>query len=200
MPTERRSKRVRHSFGLLRHSRPMRLLSRWRPRISSVVTPVQSRMPSRTASARSTLTFHEERVEEMPVSIRCFQARPGPGIPWPCGAGPAAELEPPVQSIRPRSPHLNGKVDAEDGAPEYPPTVDLKAADLDRLPAGWQHRLHPRAPAGQPGGRAGIFSASSPHVPRPSASRPPDGATWSDPPLVRDLPAAETLEACWANC
>jgi len=43
--------------------------------------------------------------------------------------------------IRPRSPHLNGKVERvpKTGPEEFWPTVDLDDPDLDRLLAEWQH-------------------------------------------------------------
>ena len=95
--------------------------------------------PRRTAS--NTLDFLEQVLEEMPFPIQRFQTDRGREffackvqqrlMEWAIKFGP----------IKPRSPHLNGKVERSQKTDlhEFWSTVDRKAADLQQQLAEWQH-------------------------------------------------------------
>lgn len=92
-------------------------------------------------SARSTIVFLDQVVEEMPFSIQRIQTDRGQEFFAYVVQDKLRSWSIKFRPIRPRSPHLNGKVERvqKTALEEFWPTVDLKAPDLaDRL-AEWQH-------------------------------------------------------------
>lgn len=109
-------------------------------------------------SARSTLAFIEQLVEEMPVSIRCIQTDRGQEFFAYAVQDQLRNWSIRFRPIRPRSPHLNGKVERvqKTALEEFWPTVDLKHPELDQLLAEWQHFYNWERPHDSLGGRAPI--------------------------------------------
>lgn len=69
--------------------------------------------------------------------------------------------------IRPRSPHLNGKVERSQRTDleKFWPTVDLDAADLENQLSEWRHYYNWERPHGS-------LNGNSPIDPVPQADRP----------------------------
>ncbi|RAH95922.1 hypothetical protein DLJ53_33775 [Acuticoccus sediminis] len=97
----------------------------------------------RNRSAKSTLTFLDQLVEEMPVSIQRIQTDHGQELFADAVQERLRSWSIRFRPIRPRSPHLNGKVERvqRTALEEFWPTVDLKDPELDaRQPR--RHRSH----------------------------------------------------------
>lgn len=92
-------------------------------------------------SANSTLTFLDQVVEEMPVSIQRIQTDRGQEFFAYKVQDRLRQWSIEFRPIRPRSPHLNGKVERvqRTALEEFWPTVDLDDPDLEAKLAGWQH-------------------------------------------------------------
>ena len=95
--------------------------------------------PSR--SAKSTLAFLDQLVEEMPVSIQRIQTDRGQEFFAYKVQDRLRSWSIKFRPIRPRSPHLNGKVERvqRTALEEFWPTVDLTDPDLETKLAerGW---------------------------------------------------------------
>lgn len=102
-------------------------------------------------SARSTLAFLEQLVEEMPVSIRCIQTDRAQEFFAYAVQDQLRNWSIRFRPIRPRSSHLNGKVERvqKTALEEFWPMVD-------RLLAEWQHFYNWERPHDSLGGRAPI--------------------------------------------
>lgn len=112
----------------------------------------------RSRSAKSTLAFLDQLVEEMPVSIQRIQTDRGQEFF-------AYKVQDKLQSwsikfrpIRPRSPHLNGKVERvqKTALEEFWPTVDPNDPELETRLAEWQHFYNWERPHDSLGGIAPI--------------------------------------------
>jgi transposase InsO family protein len=92
-------------------------------------------------SASSTLAFLDQLVEEMPFSIQRIQTDRGQEFFAYRVQDRLREWCIKFRPIRPRSPHLNGKVERvqKTALEEFWPTVDLADPELDRMLAEWQH-------------------------------------------------------------
>jgi transposase InsO family protein len=112
--------------------------------------------PSR--SAKSTLAFLDRLVEEMPVSIQRIQTDRGQEFFAYKVQDRLRSWSIKFRPIRPRSPHLNGKVERvqKTALEEFWPTVDLNAPDLDARLAQWQHFYNWERPHDSLGGLAPI--------------------------------------------
>lgn len=95
----------------------------------------------RRKTATSTLAFLEQVVEEMPVSIQRIQTDRGQEFFAYKVQDRLRAWSIKFRPIRPRSPHLNGKVERvqKTALEEFWPTVDLKDPALERQLAEWQH-------------------------------------------------------------
>jgi transposase InsO family protein len=95
--------------------------------------------PHKTAA--STVTFLAQVVEEMPFSIQRIQTDRGQEFFAYEVQDLLRDWSIKFRPIRPRSPHLNGKVERvqKTALEEFWPTVDLKDPELDRKLAEWQH-------------------------------------------------------------
>ena len=95
--------------------------------------------PHRTAS--NTLDFLEQVREEMPFPIQRIQTDRGREFFADKVQQRLMEWEIKFRPIKPRSPHLNGKVERSQKTDlqEFWSTVDLKAADLQQQLDEWQH-------------------------------------------------------------
>lgn len=89
---------------------------------------------SHRKSAAATLTFLEQVVEEMPFSIQRIQTDRGQEFFTYPVQDRLREWCIKFRPIRPRSPHLNGKVERvqKTALEEFWPTVNLSDDDLDR--------------------------------------------------------------------
>ena len=100
-------------------------------------------------NAKSTLSFLERVVEEMPFPIQRIQTDRGLEFFAEDVQRRLMEWAIKFRPLPPRSPHLNGKVERTQRSDleEFWATVDPKAADIEDLLADWQHfwnwdRLH----------------------------------------------------------
>ena len=95
--------------------------------------------PRRTAS--NTLDFLEQVLEEMPFPIQRIQTDRGREFFAYKVQQRLMEWAIKFRPIKPRSPHLNGKVERSQKTDlqEFWSTVDLKAADLQQQLDEWQH-------------------------------------------------------------
>lgn len=112
--------------------------------------------PSR--SAKSTLAFLEQVVEEMPVSIQRIQTDRGQEFFAYRVQDQLRSWSIKFRPIRPRSPHLNGKVERvqKTALEEFWPTVDLDDPELATRLAEWQHFYNWERPHDSLGGTAPI--------------------------------------------
>lgn len=92
-------------------------------------------------SAVSTLAFLDQVVEEMPFSIQRIQTDRGQEFFAYKVQERLRDWRIKFRPIRPRSPHLNGKVERvqKTALEEFWPTTDLEAPDLNDRLAEWQH-------------------------------------------------------------
>lgn len=92
-------------------------------------------------TAASTVQFLEQVVEEMPFSIQRIQTDRGQEFFAYKVQDRLREWSIKFRPIRPRSPHLNGKVERvqKTALEEFWPTVDLQDPELDDRLAEWQH-------------------------------------------------------------
>ena len=92
-------------------------------------------------SATSTLAFLDQVVEEMPVSIQRIQTDRGQEFFAYKVQDRLRRWSIKFRPIRPRSPHLNGKVERvqRTALEEFWPTVDLDDPALETKLAEWQH-------------------------------------------------------------
>lgn len=102
-----------------------------------------------------TIHFFERVLDEMPFPIQRVQSDRGREFM-------AAEVQDwlakhciKYRPVKPRSPHLNGKVERSQRTDleEFYPTVDLNATDLEERLAVWQHYYNWDRPHGSLGGR-----------------------------------------------
>ncbi len=95
--------------------------------------------PRRTAS--NTLDFLEQVLEEKPLPIQRFQTDRGRAFFAYKVQQRLMEWAIKFRPIKPRSPHLNGKVERSQKTDlqEFWSTVDLKAVDLQQQLDEWQH-------------------------------------------------------------
>ena len=95
----------------------------------------------RRRSAQSILDFLEQVVEEMPFSIQRIQTDRGQEFFAYKVQDRLRDWCIKFRPIRPRSPHLNGKVERvqKTALEEFWPTADLKDPDLELRLAEWQH-------------------------------------------------------------
>ena len=100
-------------------------------------------------NAKSTLSFLERVVEEMPFPIQRIQTDRGLEFFAEDVQRRLMEWAIKFRPLPPRSPHLNGKVERTQRSDleEFWATVDPRAADIEDLLAEWQHfwnwdRLH----------------------------------------------------------
>jgi len=109
-------------------------------------------------SATSTLAFLDQVVEEMPFSIQRIQTDRGQEFFAYTVQEKLRDWRIKFRPIRPRSPHLNGKVERvqKTALEEFWPTVDLDDPELDRLIADWQHFYNWARPHDSLGGLAPI--------------------------------------------
>lgn len=112
--------------------------------------------PRKTAA--STLTFLEQVVEEMPFSIQRIQIDRGQEFFAYPVQDRLREWSIKFRPIRPRAPHLNGKVERvqRTALEEFWPTVDLADPELDHRLAEWQHFYNWDRPHDSLGGRPPI--------------------------------------------
>lgn len=112
--------------------------------------------PSR--SAKSTLTFLDQVVEEMPVSIQRIQTDRGQEFFAYQVQDRLRASSIRFRPIRPRSPHLNGKVERvqKTALEEFWPTVALDDPELEARLAEWQHFYNWERPYDSLGGIAPI--------------------------------------------
>jgi transposase InsO family protein len=113
-------------------------------------------------NAGSTLDFLERVVEEMPFAIQRLQTDRGQEFFAYEVQDRLREWCIKFRPIRPRSPHLNGKVERAQrtALEEFWPTIDLAGTDLaDRL-AEWQTFYNWQRPHDSLGGRAPIEDAT----------------------------------------
>jgi transposase InsO family protein len=92
-------------------------------------------------SATSTLAFLDQVVEEMPVSIQRIQTDRGQEFFAYKVQDRLRQWTIKFRPIRPRAPHLNGKVERvqRTALEEFWPTVDLDDPELEMKLAEWQH-------------------------------------------------------------
>ncbi len=109
-------------------------------------------------SAASTLAFLEQVVEEMPVSIQRIQTDRGQEFFAYKVQDQLRQWSIRFRPIRPRSPHLNGKVERvqRTALEEFWPTVDLKDPALETKLAEWQHFYNWERPHDSLGGGVSI--------------------------------------------
>ncbi len=109
-------------------------------------------------SAASTLAFLEQVVEEMPVSIQRIQTDRGQEFFAYKVQDQLRQWSIKFRPIRPRSPHLNGKVERvqRTALEEFWPTVDLKDPALETKLAEWQHFYNWERPHDSLGGGVSI--------------------------------------------
>lgn len=109
-------------------------------------------------SAASTLAFLDQVVEEMPFSIQRIQTDRGQEFFAYRVQEKLRDWRIKFRPIKPRSPHLNGKVERvqKTALEEFWPTVDLGDPELDRLLAEWQHFYNWERPHDSLGGLAPI--------------------------------------------
>lgn len=109
-------------------------------------------------SATSTLAFLDQVVEEMPFSIQRIQTDRGQEFFAYQVQEKLRNWRIKFRPIRPRSPHLNGKVERvqKTALEEFWPTVDLDDPALDDRLAAWQHFYNWERPHDSLGGLAPI--------------------------------------------
>lgn len=109
-------------------------------------------------SAASTLAFLDQVVEEMPVSIQRIQTDQGQEFFAYAVQDRLRSWSIKFRPIRPRSPHLNGKVERvqRTALEEFWPTADLVDPELDQRLAEWQHFYNWERPHDGLGGAAPI--------------------------------------------
>lgn len=112
--------------------------------------------PRRTA--KHTLAFLNRVVEEMPFAIERIQTDRGREFFAESVQQQLMDWAIKFRPIRPRAPHLNGKVERSQRADleEFWPTVDIKAADLSERLDQWQHFWNWHRPHTALGGRSPI--------------------------------------------
>ena len=109
-------------------------------------------------SATSTLAFLDQLIDEMPVCIQRIQTDRGQEFFAIKVQNWLRSRSIKFRPIRPRSPHLNGKVERvqRTALEEFWPTVDLKDPDLKTKLADWQHFYNRERPHDSLGGLAPI--------------------------------------------
>lgn len=109
-------------------------------------------------SATSTLTFLDQVVEEMPFSIQRIQTDRGQEFFAYKVQEKLRDWRIKFRPIRPRSPHLNGKVERvqRTALEEFWPTVDLDDPEVEDRLADWQHFYNWERPHDSLGGLAPI--------------------------------------------
>ena len=109
-------------------------------------------------SAKSTLAFLDQLVEEVPVSIQRIQTDRGQEFFAYKVQDRLRSWSIKFRPIRPRSPHLNGKVERvqKTALEEFWPTVDLDDPELGARLAEWQHFYNWERPHDSLGGLAPI--------------------------------------------
>lgn len=109
-------------------------------------------------SATSTLAFLDQVVEEMPFSIQRIQTDRGQEFFAYKVQEKLRDWRIKFRPIRPRSPHLNGKVERvqKTALEEFWPTAHLDDPELDDRLAEWQHFYNWQRPHDSLGGLAPI--------------------------------------------
>lgn len=112
----------------------------------------------RRKSAASTLAFLEQAIEEMPVSIQHIQTDRGQEFFAYDVQDQLRAWSIKFRPIRPRSPHLNGKVERvqRTALEEFWPTVNLNDPELEQRLAEWQHFYNWERPHDSLGGATPI--------------------------------------------
>ncbi|MDD3448442.1 MAG: IS481 family transposase [Gammaproteobacteria bacterium] len=106
-------------------------------------------------TAANTLEFIDQVLEEMPLPIQRFQTDRGREFFAQKVQRRMMELAIKFRPIKPRSPHLNGKVERSQRTDleEFYPNVDLTDSRLHDLLAEWQHYYNWHRPHGAHRGR-----------------------------------------------
>ena len=106
-------------------------------------------------TATNTIEFIDQVVEEMPFPIQRIQTDRGREFFAIKVQKRLMELGIKFRPIKPRSPHLNGKVERSQKTDleEFYPTVDLKDRNLPERLAEWQHYYNWHRPHGSLKGR-----------------------------------------------
>jgi transposase InsO family protein len=109
-------------------------------------------------TAKCTLDFLEQVLEEMPFPIQRIQTDRGQEFFAYEVQDRLREQRIEFRPIRPRSPHLNGKVERAQrtALEEFWPTIDLTGTDVPDLLAEWQQFYNWQRPHDSLGGRAPI--------------------------------------------
>ena len=112
----------------------------------------------RRKTAASTLAFLDQVVEEMPFSIQRIQTDRGQEFFAYRVQDRLRQWSIKFRPIRPRAPHLNGKVERvqRTALEEFWPTVDLGDPELEDRLAEWQHFYNWDRPHDSLGGRPPI--------------------------------------------
>ena len=107
-------------------------------------------------NAASTLAFMERVVEEMPFPIQRIQTDRGREFFALRVQEQLMDWGIKFRPVKPRSPHLNGKVERSQKTDldEFYATVDLNSPDLEMQLAEWQHYYNWDRPHGSLNGRA----------------------------------------------
>lgn len=109
-------------------------------------------------SGANTLQFLERLIEEMPFPIQRVQTDRGREFFAMSVQRWLRDHAIKFRPIRPRSPHLNGKVERSQRTDleEFWPTVDLDAGDLEDRLSEWQHYYNWERPHGSLNGNSPI--------------------------------------------
>ena len=154
--------------------------------------------PRKTAA--STLTFLEQVVEEMPFSIQRIQADRGQEFFAYRVQERLREWSIKFRPIRPRAPHLNGKVARvqRTALEEFWPTVEPADPEFDDRLAEWQYSTTGTVPttASAAGPRLTVFVTSFAKLPLAKRSPPTTIPLASSSCHGTTSPGADALKPC----